>query len=152
MVGKAHYSEMNLVKNDLIVPPHIFRASLQSRMADDSPPIYSAGLDLWSSHHSGYMGLNLHYLNPEFERVIFNLSCTPFDTSHTGLNISRKLHSVLEDWEVDKKMTVCLRDNAANMASAFNDVNQDEFAVKLESVGCMTHTLQGTNQSNHLTL
>ena len=93
------------------------------------------------------MGVNLHYLTSEFERVIFNLSCTPFDDSHTGLNISRTLHSVLEDWKVDHKMSVCLRDNASNMISAFNDVNQEEFTVKLKSVGCMSHTLQGITTS-----
>ena len=89
------------------------------------------------------MGINLHYLSPEYERVIFNLACTPFDTSHTGLNISRKLHSVLEDWKIEKKMSVNLRDNAANMVSAFNQENQEEFEVKLEALGCMNHTLQG---------
>ena len=81
---------------------------------------------------SGYMGVNLHYLTSEFERVIFNLSCTPFDDSHTGLNISRTLHSVLEDWKVDHKMSVCLRDNASNMISAFNDVNQEEKKKAME--------------------
>ena len=111
-------------------------------MKADDPPIYALGLDLWSQHHSGYMGINLHYLTKEFERIIFNLACAPFDVSHTGLNITRKLHSVLEDWEIDAKMGLCLRDNASNVTSAFNEENQQEYAHKLVSAGCMNHTLQ----------
>ena len=88
------------------------------------------------------MGINLHYISKEWERVIFNLACAPFDISHTGLNITTKLHSVLEDWKIDRKMGVCLRDNASNMISAFNEENQAEYAVHLEAVGCMNHTLQ----------
>ena len=119
-----------------------FRSSLQSRIDSDSPPLFSVGLDLWSEHHSGYMGINLHYLTKEWERVVCNLACAPFDIAHTGLNISRKLHSVLEDWKIEKKMGVCLRDNASNMVSAFNDENQAEFEIRLKSLGCMNHTLQ----------
>ena len=118
------------------------RSSLQSRLDKDSPPIYSVGLDLWSSHHSGYMGINLHYLDKDWERVIFNLACTPFDESHTGLNIATTLHTILDDWKIKSKMAVCLRDNAKNMISAFNEENQEAYQIKLVSAGCMNHTLQ----------
>ena len=111
-------------------------------MKADDPPIYSLGLDLWSQHHSGYMGINLHYISKEWERVILNLACAPFDVSHTGLHITQKLHSVLQEWEIESKMGPCVRDNAKNMKSAFNAENQAEYQVHLESVGCMNHTLQ----------
>ena len=111
-------------------------------MESDSPPIYSAGLDLWSEHHTGYMGINLHYLDKEWERVIFNIACVPFDVAHTGLNIAQKLHSVMEDWKIEKKIGICLRDNAANVTAAFNEENQQEFETTFDSAGCMNHTLQ----------
>lgn len=93
-----------------------FRSSLKSKMeSDPTIPIYSLGMDLWSQHHSGYMGINLHYISKEWERIIFNLSCAPFNDQHTGLMISRKVHETLEDWNIESKVGLCLRDNAANM-------------------------------------
>ena len=118
------------------------RSSLQSRLSKDNPPAHSVGLDLWSAHHTGYMGVNLHYLDNDWERVIFNLACTPFDITHTGLNIATSLHTILDDWKIKSKMGVCLRDNAANMISAFSDESQEAYQIKLVSAGCMNHTLQ----------
>ena len=97
------------------------------------------------------MGINLHYLTSDWERVICNLACAPFDTAHSGLNISRKLHSVLEDWKIEKKMGLCVRDNAANMASAFNDENQEEYTFRLRAIGCMNHTLQVKHKTHAFT-
>ena len=109
------------------------RSSLQSRLDADSPPILSAGLDMWTEHHTGYMGINLHYLDKQWERVIFNLACAPFDISHTGYNIAQKLHSVMQDWKIEKQVGLCLRDNAANVTAAFNEENQQEYEHKFKS-------------------
>ena len=49
------------------------------------------------------------------------------------------LESVLIDWGIIWETRLCLRDNAFNMAAAFNDENNE---AGLESVGCLNHTLQ----------
>ena len=103
----------------------------------DSPPTFSVGLDGWSEHHHGYLGINSHHLNKDWERVIFNIACVPFDDSHTAVNIYEKLEFVLKDWNILEKTGPCLRDNAANVKAAFAVPN-----CTLRSLGCLNHTLQ----------
>ena len=110
---------------------------MKAKIDSDSPEIISFGLDGWSQHHHGYLGINGHYLNPAWERVIFNLACTPFDVSHTAENIFEALHWQLYDWDLTSKAGLCLRDNAFNMKAAFE--LDDSY---LESVGCINHSLQ----------
>ena len=63
--------------------------------------------------------MNCHYLDNDWNRVIFNLGCSPFDEKHTGENIFNKVKSVLQDWNIfdAAKSGLCLRDNASNMVS-----------------------------------
>ena len=110
---------------------------LREKLETDNPPTISVGLDGWSAHHHGYLGMNGHYLNDDWCRVKFCLGCAPFDESHTGENIYQKLTSVLTDWDLLLKTGPCLRDNAKNMVAAF----EVEGSV-LEGVGCVNHTLQ----------
>ena len=39
------------------------KSKLMDKLKKDAPPTVSIGLDGWSQHHHGYMGLNLHYIN-----------------------------------------------------------------------------------------
>ena len=88
--------------------------------------------------------MNAHFLNTEWERVMFCLSCVPFDESHTGVNIYKKLNEVLNDWKIRDKISLCLRDNAANMEAAFNPAHHPDLEPNsiLEAVGCLNHSLQ----------
>ena len=91
----------------------------------------------------GYMGINSHHLDKNWERVITCLACRPLSESHTGENIYLCLKSVLVDWEIlDKvKAGLILRDNASNMESAFK--SDAEWNIdRLESLGCLNHSLQ----------
>ena len=95
------------------------RHALSEKIKKDAPATLSIGVDGWSQFHSGYMGMNCHYLDKEWQRVVFNLACAPFEESHTGENIYRKIKSVLTDWDIfeQAKKGVNLRDNASNMVS-----------------------------------
>ena len=89
------------------------------------------------------MGINSHYINDDWVRVINCLACTPLNESHTGGNIYTCLKSVLLEWNILDKVQagLCLRDNARNMESAFKPDapwNVDH----LESLGCLNHSLQ----------
>ena len=59
--------------------------------------------------------MNATYINENWERVTFNLACTPMNERHTGENISQKLKYQLNEWDILHKTGVCLRDNASNM-------------------------------------
>ena len=107
------------------------------KLVSDSPPTISVGLDGWSAFHHGYLGFKGHYINDEWDRVAFCLGCAPFDERHTGVNIYKKLESVLLDWDILSKTGLILRDNAANMEAAF-----DHDHSILSAEGCLNHTLQ----------
>ena len=85
----------------------------------DDPPVIAIGLDLWSQHHNGYMGLNGHYLSRDWKRVIFNMACVPFNESHTAEHIHERLVLEIVSWNIVMKAGPCLRDNAANVVAAF---------------------------------
>ena len=69
----------------------------------------------------GYMGINSHYIDDDWKRVIVCLACPPIDEAHTGENIYKILKTVLVEWNIVDKVRagLCLRDNARNMESAF---------------------------------
>ena len=49
--------------------------TLYDKLQADDPPTFSVGLDGWSAYHHGYLGVNCHYLNANWERITFNLAC-----------------------------------------------------------------------------
>ena len=79
------------------------------------------------------LGINLHYLK-DFKRVIINLACKCFDVSHTAENIFKEVEETIQSWNLQNKVSLVVRDNAANMVAAFKN--------RYESFGCMNHTLQ----------
>ena len=62
------------------------KSRVKERLNSDSPPSFSIALDGWSQYHHGYMGINAHYLDNEWDRQIVCISCSPFDESHTGIH------------------------------------------------------------------
>ena len=113
------------------------KRSLNEKLMADDPSNISIGLDGWSQHHHGYLGINAHYIDNDWQRITFNLACTPFDKKHTGENIYNRLISVLMDWDILQKTGVSVRDNAANMVAAFRLPQS-----VLRSIGCLNHSLQ----------
>ena len=79
----------------------------------------SVAADLWSSHKRGFLGLTVHYIDPErLERVSHVLACRCFKGSHTGQQIAAVMTGIFEEFEITCKVTACITDNAANMAKA----------------------------------
>ena len=113
------------------------KSSLMEKIKADDPSTISIGLDGWSKHHHGYLGIDAHYLDENWDRVTFNLACTPFTERHTAEHIYGKLESELQDWLILNRTGLCLRDNAANMVAAFHVPDS-----VLKSVGCLNHSLQ----------
>ena len=64
------------------------------------------------------MGMNIHYIH-DWKKKWFNIACCPFDSSHTGENIFKLVSDTLEEWNILDKVSIALRDNAANMICAF---------------------------------
>ena len=111
------------------------KKALKKLVQDDNPITFVITTDLWSAYHHSYLGINVHYLR-KFKRVKFNLACLCMDIAHTGENIRNEIVQKLIEWNIEEKVSLCIRDNAANMIKAFEHNNPSP------SVGCLAHTLQ----------
>ncbi len=70
-----------------------------------------------------------------------------FDDHHTSSNIYQKIQYALSDWNLSSKVKLCLRDNAANVAAAF-----EEPGCTFESAGCLNHLPQLAIKDEFLSL
>ncbi|XP_047135522.1 zinc finger BED domain-containing protein 4-like [Hydra vulgaris] len=113
------------------------KVALKEKLVQSEAENVSVCLDAWSSFHHGYLGMTVHFISKDWNRVKFCISCSPFDESHTAKNIFKEIKAAAEEWEISSKIGVCLRDNAANVKAAFN-----EPSCNYKSAGCLNHSLQ----------
>ncbi|XP_012558654.2 zinc finger BED domain-containing protein 4-like [Hydra vulgaris] len=97
------------------------KVALKEKLVQSEAENVSDCLDAWSSFHHGYLGMTVHFISKDWNRVKFCISCSPFDESHTAKNIFKEIKAAAEEWEISSKIGVCLRDNAANVKAAFNE-------------------------------
>ena len=60
------------------------KSKLKEMIHDDNPETVAISLDVWSQYHNGYLGINCHYIDSFWKRKTYNLSCVPFNQSHTS--------------------------------------------------------------------
>ena len=113
------------------------KVALKEKLVQSETEDVSICLDAWSAFHHGYLGMTVHFISKDWNRVKFCISCSQFDERHTAKNIFKKIEATAEEWEISSKIGVCLRDNAANVKAAFN-----EPSCTYESAGCLNHSLQ----------
>ena len=87
--------------------------------------------------HHGYLGMIVHFISKDWNCVEFWTSCSQFDERYTAKNISNKIETIAEEWEISSKIGVCLRDNPVNVKAAFNVPS-----CNYESAECLNHSLQ----------
>ena len=94
--------------------------------------------DIWSSDVSpmSLLSLTAHWVDAEFNLKSAVLHAQECRGSHTADMIQAAIKKMLLDWKIDsKKVHVILRDNAANMKKAMDQ-------LQVSSLGCFAHTLQ----------
>jgi hypothetical protein len=75
-----------------------------------------------------------HFLHQSQRRKVV-LGAMVLEQDHTGQYLAAKLTDAISKWNLDGKIHMGIRDNAANMVSAMRIANVDDF-------GCVAHTLQ----------
>ena len=110
-------------------------AKLKAQLMEDNPVVIVLSLDGWSQFKHGYIGINIHYLK-DWERKHFHMICIPFDERHTAENLRDSVKEHCENQNILDRISLILRDNAANVQAAFTS----EF--NLPSAGCLSHSLQ----------
>ncbi len=94
--------------------------------------------DIWSSDHRplSLLSLTAHWIDADFKLQRAVLHAHEFRGSHTANAITNAMEEMLRDWKIDKKKVhVVLRDNAANMRKAMDQLG-------VPSLGCVAHSLQ----------
>jgi len=95
----------------------------------------SGTTDIWTNPPKTYSLLSLtgHFIIG-YQRLKVILGAGVLENNHTGENIEEKLREMINKWDINKKLFLILRDNAANMICVMRD--------RYEFLGCMAYTLQ----------
>ena len=92
--------------------------------------------DCWTSlTMTSYMAVTCHYIDQEWQMQAHVLTTQNIEARHTAENLQMELETVVAEWRVSGRVSLCVHDNAANIVKA----NQ---ACDWESVCCFAHTLQ----------
>lgn len=92
--------------------------------------------DVWSNPTKSCSLLNFtgHFVHDACLRKVI-LSVAVLEKDHTGAYLASKLREAIASWNIESKVHVGVRDNAANMVCAMR-------VAGITDMGCMAHTLQ----------
>ncbi|XP_025198809.1 uncharacterized protein LOC112597103 [Melanaphis sacchari] len=90
---------------------------------------------------NSYISLTAHIINNEWLPKSFTLATQKMEEQHTAVNLAEKLTRILDDWEINGKVSTVITDNAKNVVNAvklllltIDNENMD--------VTCAAHSLQ----------
>lgn len=95
----------------------------------------SATTDIWTNAPKtcSLLSFTAHFI-VDHQRIKVILGACVLEEDHTAQYIERKFTEIVSEWNLNGKIFLVLRDNAANMACAMHG--------HYESIGCVSHTLQ----------
>jgi len=119
-----------------LMPATYDRVSQQVKQQLSAAAWISFTTDVWTnpSKSCSLMSFTGHFVDGPVRRKVI-LSAMPLEEDHTGVYIASKLKEAISQWEIESKVHVGVRDNAANMISAMRHTNVCD-------VSCAAHTLQ----------
>lgn len=92
--------------------------------------------DAWTScHNESYVAVTAHYLNDSWTLQNYLLEVAEMTERHTADNLSERITGIIENWNVEGRVSAIVHDNAANIVAAMRN-------VATESVTCSAHNLQ----------
>lgn len=95
----------------------------------------SATTDIWTNacKKCSLLSFTAHFIVNDNRLKVFLGACV-LEQDHTSQYIEQKFTEMVNEWGLQGKIYLVLRDNAANMVRAMRD--------QYESIGCVAHTLQ----------
>jgi hypothetical protein len=102
--------------------------------------------DIWSDHfgmHS-YMGLTCHFIDDHFIMQKRVLAYRVFDISHTAVNISNIIRTILEEYRLLRRVFSISFDNASNNTASIRELVsqcQPTLGTKYFHIRCACHIL-----------
>lgn len=102
---------------------------------------------MWRStiNREAFLGLTIHYVDPDWKLKNFLLDIIPFTISHSGTNIAQEIKRTLEEFNISNKIVALTTDNEAAMLVCGRDIAStidDEFSAMIFShYRCAAHVL-----------
>ena len=72
---------------------------------------------MWTStiNREAFLGITIHYIDSDWRLRNFLLDIIPFTISHSGINISREIMKVLDQFNISSKIIALTTDNESAM-------------------------------------
>lgn len=86
-------------------------------------PFVCEAVDIWSTKRRSFMGMSLHYVDPNtLERKSFALSCAEFESPHNNERIAEHLQLIHSQYGLMReKIVATVTDNASNFVKALRE-------------------------------
>lgn len=113
----------------------------------ESLPDLSYTLDAWTSEQKvPILGVTAHWITDSWEQQSYVIGFEPLSGPHSGANLAMAFVNVLRDMRLEKKPFFITTDNASNMTSMAQHVEQilqapDIFIAAKHRIGCIAHII-----------
>ncbi|CAH1107496.1 unnamed protein product [Psylliodes chrysocephalus] len=98
--------------------------------------------DCWTSLASeSYISVTRHFIDENFQLKNAILHTKKLDSRHTGENIANALSEIFTEWNIQKKISCFVTDNAANALKMCQ-------ILKIKNLPCFAHSLNLVVQDN----
>ena len=136
----ANVITRNTVKSDLLKLFKIEKEKIRT-MLMESPGMLCLTSDLWSSITTdGYLAITVHFIDKDWvlQKRVLSFSFMP--PPHSGIALSAKVFSILEEWGIENKIFCVTLDNASSN-DRFVDLLREQLDTKspLISSGMFFH-------------
>ncbi|XP_018309187.1 uncharacterized protein, partial [Mycetomoellerius zeteki] len=116
---------------------HRMKNALEKKLAEIE--IVATTADLWSKGKRSYLGITVHWINPEtLERESAALACRRIKGKHTYDVLAQAISSVFLEYHIQNKVCGTTTDNGSNFVKAFQSFQKDEDE---ESINTEFHSL-----------
>ena len=95
-------------------------------------------MDIWTNtSNTAFISPRAHFIDPvDIVQKVFTLTTKHFPDSHTGINISKVLNEILDEWKINReRVHILVHDNAAKM-------NLGAELLLINHIGCFINALQ----------
>ncbi|XP_018369951.1 PREDICTED: uncharacterized protein LOC108765643 [Trachymyrmex cornetzi] len=104
---------------------HRMKNALEKKLTEIE--IVATTADLWSKGKRSYLGMTVHWINPEtLERESAALACRRIKGKHTYDVLAQAINSVFLEYHIQNKVCGTTTDNGSNFVKAFQSFQKDE--------------------------
>lgn len=134
MDGRYHLPSRRTIMRDLL--PQKYQTCVNSLLITPNNQMsISLTTDFWTSRAcDSYITITFHFINDTWDLQSYTLKIYKVIGSHTGEKNASELKEVSVQWNIEKKITCAITDNASNMALAIR-------ITTWQHLPCFAHTL-----------